>query len=49
MNTFPPESIDIVMFSHPYWSLRDYHIKGKNPGDVIKIMEELNKRFMQIS
>ena len=29
MNTFPPESIDMVMFSPPYWGLRDYHVDGQ--------------------
>jgi len=29
MKTFPSESIDLVMFSPPYWGLRDYQVEGQ--------------------
>jgi len=29
LSQFPEESIDMVMFSPPYWGLRDYHVKGQ--------------------
>ena len=29
IKTFPEESIDMVMFSPPYWGLRDYGVKGQ--------------------
>lgn len=29
MKTFPDESIDLTMFSPPYWGLRDYGVEGQ--------------------
>lgn len=29
MRTFPDDCIDLVMFSPPYWGLRDYGVKGQ--------------------
>ena len=53
MKTFPDESIDMTMFSPPYWGLRDYGISGQigleeHPSKYIEKMVEVCQEVKRI-
>jgi len=53
LSIFPEESIDMVMFSPPYWGLRDYGVKGQfgvesHPNKYIERLVGLCKQIKRV-